>query len=156
MTKFEPSTGTFMTDMVRFGPSKYEIAVVYENLAISQFVNAQGRYGNLHVYYPQMTMWSDHPVALVQGDWVTDAQKTAARAWVSYLRSRPVQERALRYGFRPADTSVPLKTEDADNPFVKYAAQGVKLDLPAVAPTPEIGVVRNLTILWQRTVGGTR
>jgi hypothetical protein len=34
VTKFETSTGTFMTDMIRFGPSKYDIAVVYESLAI--------------------------------------------------------------------------------------------------------------------------
>ena len=32
--KFEASTGTFMTEMIRFGPSKYDISVVYENLAI--------------------------------------------------------------------------------------------------------------------------
>ena len=30
---FETSTGTFMTEMVLYGPSKYDIAVVYEVLA---------------------------------------------------------------------------------------------------------------------------
>ncbi len=45
VTRFENSTGTFMTDMVRFGPSKYDIAVVYESSAISQLANAQGRWG---------------------------------------------------------------------------------------------------------------
>jgi hypothetical protein len=101
VTKFETSTGTFMTDMVRFGPSKYDLSVVYESLAISQLENAQGRWGNLKVYYPQTTLWSDHPIAILQGDWVTPAQKAAARTWVAHLRSRPVQESALTYGFRP-------------------------------------------------------
>src|SRR5262249_9638300 len=97
VTRFETSTGTFMTDMVRFGPSKYDVAVVYENLAISQLANAQGRWGNLKVYYPALTLWSDHPAALLQGDWVTPEQKDAARRFLTYLRSRPVQERALSF-----------------------------------------------------------
>jgi hypothetical protein len=64
----------------RFGPSKFDIAWVYENLAIEHLENAQGRWGNLKVYYPSTTIWSDHPVALLQTSWVTDPQKKAARA----------------------------------------------------------------------------
>ncbi|HKD39688.1 MAG TPA: substrate-binding domain-containing protein, partial [Myxococcaceae bacterium] len=133
VTKFESSTGTFMTDMVRFGPSKYDIAVVYESLAIAQIENAQGRWGDLRVYYPGTTVWSDHPVALLQGSWVTEAQRKAARSYVGYLKSRHAQERALGYGFRPADTSVPLKTADARNPFTRLAQYGVQIDIPPAA-----------------------
>ena len=103
VSTFESSTGTFMTDMVRFGPSKYDISVVYENLAISQIENAQGRWGNLRVYYPQQTLWSDHPAAILQGPWVSPAQKAAARTWLAHLRGREAQERALAFGFRPGD-----------------------------------------------------
>ncbi|HZA50974.1 MAG TPA: hypothetical protein VE549_09545, partial [Myxococcaceae bacterium] len=88
VSQFETSTGTFMTDMIRFGPSKYDIAVVYESLAVSQLENAQGRWGNLKVFYPATTLWSDHPVALLQGDWVTEDQKKVARELVRHLRSR--------------------------------------------------------------------
>jgi hypothetical protein len=150
VTKFETSTGTFMTDMVRFGPSKYDLSVVYESLAISQLENAQGRWGNLKVYYPQTTLWSDHPIAILQGDWVTPAQKAAARTWIAHLRSRPVQESALTYGFRPADPSVPVRTADAANPFTKNAQYGVKVDIPPVAKTPDGAVVRNLLTMWTR------
>lgn len=151
--KFESSTGTFMTDMVRFGPSKYDIAVVYENLAISQIENAQGRWGNLKVYYPATTLWSDHPVALLHGDWVTADQKKAAKKWIEYLRSRPVQERALAYGFRPADPSVPVKTADAANPWTRLAPFGVQVDIPPVAQPPDGPVIRNLLTMWTRVVG---
>lgn len=150
--KFEASTGTFMTDMVRFGPSKYDIAVVYENLAISQLANAQGRWGNLVVEYPATTLWSDHPVALLSGDWVTPAQATAARTWITFLQSRPMQEQALTWGFRPADPSVALMTTDANNPFVKYAAQGVTVEIPPVATPPDSPVVQNLLTMWSRVV----
>ena len=152
VTKFEASTGTFMTDMVRFGPSKYDLAVVYENLAVSQIENAQGRWGNLRVYYPSTTLWSDHPAAILQGDWVTDAQKQAARTWLAHLRSRAVQERALAFGFRPGDPSVPVKSADANNPWTKLATYGIQIDIPTAAKAPDGPVLRNMLTMWSRVV----
>jgi hypothetical protein len=150
--KFEVSTGQFMTDMIRFGPSKYDIAVVYENLAISQIENAQGRWGNLKIYYPSTTLWSDHPIAVVKADWVTPAQKAAAKVWIDYLKSRPMQELALSFGFRPADPTVPIKTADAKNPFTRLASQGVKLQINPMATPPDGQVIRNLMMMWSRVV----
>ena len=152
VAKFEASTGTFMTDMVRFGPSKYDVAAVYEGVAISQIENAQGRWGNLRVYYPATTIWSDHPAAVLQGDWVSDAQRAAARTWLSYLKSAPVQERALTLGFRPASPEVPIVSSDPNNPFVKYSSYGVAVEIPPVANPPDGAVVRNLLTMWSRVV----
>jgi ABC-type Fe3+ transport system substrate-binding protein len=152
VTKFESSTGTFMTDMVRFGPSKYDIAVVYESLAISQIDQAAGRWGKLKVYYPSTTVWSDHPVALLDAPWVTAEQKAAARKYIAFLRSKPAQQRALEYGFRPADTSVPIVTSDAQNPFTRLAPAGITVDVPPAASAPDGPVVRNLMMMWTRVV----
>jgi hypothetical protein len=151
--KFETSTGTFMTDMIRFGPSRFDIAWVYENLAASQLENAQGRWGNLKVYYPQTTLWSDHPIALLQGEWLSEAEKKAGREYVAFLRSRPIQEQALAYGFRPADPAVPIKTQDPRNPFVRLAQYGLRADVPPAAVPPEPAVVRNILTMWSRTAG---
>ncbi len=152
VSKFEASTGTFMTDMVRFGPSKYDIAVVYESLAISEIANAAGRWGKLRVYYPATTIWSDHPVALMQGAWVTPEQKVAARQFIAFLRSKPEQQRALEFGFRPADTSIPIVSSDAQNPFTRLAVDGITVDVPTAADPPDGVVVRNLMMMWQRIV----
>ena len=152
VTGFEPSTGTFMTDMIRFGPSKYDVAFVYENLAISQVENAQGRWGNLKVYYPSTTLWSDHPVAILEGSWVTEPARAAARTYVKFLRSRAVQEQALVFGFRSADPSVPLKTSDARNPFTRLAQYGIQIDIPPAATPPTGAVVKNLLTMWSRVV----
>lgn len=149
---FEASTGTFMTDMIRFGPSKYDIAVVYESLAVSQLDNAQGRWGSLHIYYPPVTIWSDHPVVLLDAPWVTADQKTAGARLIAFLRSTPVQATALRFGFRPADTSVPMKTTDGTNPFAKSAQYGLSLELPTAAQPPDGPVVRNMLMMWSRVV----
>jgi len=150
--KFEASTGTFMTDMIRFGPSKYDIAVVYESLAVSQIDNAQGRWGSLHIYYPPVTVWSDHPVVVLDAEWVTPDQRAAADKLVAFLRSKPVQSTALRFGFRPADPSVPMKTAEGTNPFTKLAQYGLSTDVPPAAKPPDGVVVRNLIMMWSRVV----
>jgi len=150
--KFEASTGTFMTEMIRFGPSKYDVAVVYESLAVSQLGNAQGRWGNLRVVYPSTTLWSDHPVVLLDAPWVTEPQRKAARTLIAYLRSDPVQATALKYGFRPASTSVPIRTAEGENPFTKLGPQGLMLELPPAAQPPEGPVIRNLLMMWSRVV----
>ena len=150
VTKFESSTGVFMTDMVRFGPSKYDIAVVYESSAIAELSNAEGRWGKLSVYYPATTIWSDHPMGLLRAPWVTEAQRRAARQFLAFLRSRPIQQRALEFGFRPADTSVKIVTADGQNPFTRLAASGVTVDVPPAAEAPDAAVVRNLMMMWTR------
>lgn len=150
--KFEASTGTFMTDMIRFGPSKYDIALVYESLAVSQLENAQGRWGSLRLYYPPTTLWSDHPVMLLESEKLTPAQRAASEKLLAHLRSTPVQASALRFGFRPADPSVPMKVTEGPDPFSKLSQYGLSLELPAAATAPEGAVVRNLLTMWSRVV----
>jgi Bacterial extracellular solute-binding protein len=152
VAKFEASTGTFMTDMIRFGPSKYDIAVVYESLAVSQLANAQGRWGNLRLYYPPVTLWSDHPVMLLDTGALSPAQGAAGQKLIDYLRSVPVQSTALRFGFRPADPSVPMKASEGPNPFANLADYGLSLELPAATTAPEGAVVRNLLTMWSRVM----
>lgn len=150
--KFESSTGTFMTDMIRFGPSKYDIALVYEALAVSQLENAQGRWGSLRLYYPPTTLWSDHPVMLLESEKLTASQRAAAEKLLAHLRSTSVQSSALRFGFRPADPTVPMKVTEGPDPFAKLAQYGLSLELPAAATAPEGAVVRNLLTMWSRVV----
>jgi hypothetical protein len=152
VSRFEASTGTFMTDMIRFGPSKYDLALIYENLALAEIEHAEGRWGPLEIAYPAVTVWSDHPAAVLEAEWVSEAEKKAARDWLAHLSSRPVQERALAYGFRPADPAVAIRSSDPANPFVRGAAHGVQLDLPPIARTPDAALVRNLIAMWARVV----
>jgi ABC-type glycerol-3-phosphate transport system substrate-binding protein len=150
--KFESSTGTFMTTMIQFGPSRYDIAVVYESLAVSELDHAQGRWGSLHIYYPPITIWSDHPIAILDAPWVTPAHKQAAGKLVAFLRSPNIQTTALKFGFRPALTSVPIKSGDANNPFTKMQQYGLAIELPDAAQPVDGAVVRNLLMMWSRVV----
>ncbi|MBN2576088.1 MAG: substrate-binding domain-containing protein [Deltaproteobacteria bacterium] len=150
VTKFEASTGIFATDMLRFGPSKYDIAVVYESSAIAELDEAEGRWGKLRVSYPATTLWSDHPAVVLSAPWVTEEQGRAARQYIAFLRAKPSQERALAYGFRPADTSVKIITADAQNPFARFAGNGLTVDVPPATEMPDGPVVRNLMTMWTR------
>jgi hypothetical protein len=63
-----------------------------------------------------------------------------------------MQERALSYGFRPADPAVPVRTSDGQNPYTRLAQYGVKVDIPPVATPPGGPVIRNLLTMWSRVV----
>jgi ABC-type sulfate transport system substrate-binding protein len=136
--------------MVRFGSTKYDIAVVYEASAIAGLGHAEGRWGKLKICYPAQTIWSDNPAAVLEAPWVSDAQKRAAKTYLAFLRARPAQERALVFGFRPANTSIDVITQDAQNPFVRFAGHGVTVDVPPAVDMPGGPVLRDLMSQWAR------
>jgi hypothetical protein len=89
-------------------------------------------------------------MGVLNAPWVTDQQRSAARQYVAFLRSKPSQQRALDFGFRPADTSVKIVTSDAQNPFTRLAANGITVEVPPAAEAPDGPVVRNLMMMWTR------
>src|SRR5690606_12581572 len=74
ISDFGNSSGTYMRDIITYGPSKYDLVAIYESSAIEQIENAAGRYGELRIYYPPATVMSDHPFCLVQAEWVSPEQ----------------------------------------------------------------------------------
>jgi len=136
--------------MVRSGPAKYDFGIVYENLALQSMDAAQQRQGQpLQIFYPPATMLSDHPYVLLDGDWVDADQRAAAAKFRDYLTGREAQELALQYGFRPSDQGVSIGSSDSNNPFVKYAANGVKPAIAQQAEVPPAEVLSALVQLWQ-------
>jgi ABC-type sulfate transport system substrate-binding protein len=128
--------------------------MVYESQAIASFEVARGRWGEtLRVYYPTVNVWADHPLCLLDGAHLTDAQKDAARALADHLLGAGAQAAAVRHGFRPADANVALVNGDADNPFVKYRAQGVRVALAQVAAAPSLAAVDAIMASWRRATG---
>lgn len=146
--EFGESTGTFMNNMVLFGPSKYDFVVVYENLAIEDIVAAENRWGPIRVYYPPENIFSDHPYAILSADWVTPEQQEAAVIFRDFLLSNEIQELALDFGFRPANPDVGFNRPDS--PFERYADYGIRQDIPSVVEVPQAGVLNELLALWRR------
>jgi len=153
ISQFETSTGPLMDKMISYGPSAYDMVAVYEATAIEQADNAVGRYGELHIYYPPATVWSDHPFCILQADWVTPDKAKAAQLFIDYLTSRPVQEIALlKYGFRPVDKTIPL--DQPGSPFQRYTADGFRTDLSGLptVETPPGDVLNTLLDFWSRNM----
>ena len=150
--KFGTSSGTYMREMILYGPSKYDLIWNYESVAISDMAAAQGRWGNLAVYYPKPTLWSNHPFVVLKGSWVTPEQRAAARDLREFLLSPAIQTRALAFGFRPANPDVKVLGTDPDNPWNRLKPFGVRFDVPAVAEPPSGEVTRLLLETWRRVV----
>lgn len=151
ISTFGDSTGTYMNDMVAFGPSKYDLIAVYESAAIGQAANAVNRYGQLRVYYPPATLWSDHPFCVLNADWVTPDHARAAQLFIDYLTSKPAQNVALlKYGFRPTLSSVAL--DQPGSPFQQFASNGFMQQVPKEVETPPGSVLSTLLDFWSRNV----
>lgn len=148
------SSGEFAQTIALQGPGRYDVAMVYESQAIASIDVARGRWGeSLRVYYPPVNVWSDHPLCLLDDAHLTAAQRDAAARLADHLRSTEWQQAAVRYGLRPADPTVPIATDDAENPFVKYRDRGVTIALPQVADAPSMATLDALTATWRRATG---
>ena len=143
------STGNMMKEMVLKGPSSYDALFVYESVVIDYLKNAEGRWGQLHVVYPEYNAWNENPYYIIDATWSSKDQRKAAQTFLDFLLSDPIQKESLTHGFRPANPNVAVKFPDS--PFVKYADYGIKVDLAKICEPPKAEVVNNLLQSWQRS-----
>jgi Ca-activated chloride channel family protein len=60
------------------------------------------------IYPKEGTLFSDNPFIVLDAKWVTAAEKRAAAKFGRFVQEPANQKRALKYGFRPGNTVVPL------------------------------------------------
>src|SRR5688572_7084951 len=103
------STSLFTDKMLESGPAYMSAAVTYENLVIESYSKPTNAPFPLVAVYPvEGTFWSDHPYSILDAEWVSSEDKAAAQAFLTFLKSKPMQQRALALGFRPADASIAI------------------------------------------------
>lgn len=102
------STGFFSTKMLANGPQYLSAAVLYENNVIDSYAQNNLPFPLVAIYPKEGTFWSDHPIGIVNKEWVTKDHQEAAQIYIKYLLAKPQQERALSYGFHPGDASIPI------------------------------------------------
>ena len=139
------STGFFGKKMFANGPGYLSAAVLYENMIIEANSGKYPLQFPLVAVYPKEgTFWSDHPAGVVEREWVTPEHREAAKVYLQFLQQRPQQERALFYGFRPANPEIAL-AEPID------AAHGVNPKEPQTTlEVPSADVIEGIVQLWQR------
>jgi Ca-activated chloride channel family protein len=141
------STGFFGERMFERGPSYLSAAVLYENLIVVQETKRlSGQSAQIPVvaiYPKEGTFWSNHPFAVLNAPWVTPEQKEAAGLFEAFLLDKPQQLKALEYGFRPADPSIPLNAPLNAEHGVDTAQPKTILEIPSAA------VIMGIETLWR-------
>lgn len=147
------STGDLTTNFIT-QTGVYDIITTYENLALQTFRQGEGRGLRVRVYYPDATIVSDHPYAILTAPWVGNAEREAARLLRDFLLSSAEQTIAMReYGFRPANPQVTIDLNDTTSLFGRYRDYGLQLDLAAQLATPSPEIVAALVTTWQSATG---
>ena len=146
------STGNMMREMVLKGPSSFDALFVYESVVIDYLKNAEGRWGQLRVVYPEYNAWNDSPYYIINAGWVSPDQRKAAQAFLDFLLSDRIQKESIAHGFRPANPNVPVKFPGS--PFTDYARYGIQDSMGRICDPPKAEVLNNLLTSWQRTQSG--
>jgi Ca-activated chloride channel family protein len=141
------STGFFARRMFNNGPSYLSAAVMYENLVVEQerkrLSGESSQLPVVAIYPEEGTIWSNHPYAVLNAPWVTEAQAEAAGIFEDFLLDTPQQLRSIEYGFRPADPAIPL-TSPLDT------QHGVDPSQPeTVLEVPSADVIVGIQELWR-------
>jgi ABC-type Fe3+ transport system substrate-binding protein len=150
-TPLGSSTGTFMDDVVTKGPSSYDFVLVYEALALEKYKAAIGRQAQpLRIVYPAYNLYSDHPLCLIDHPSITADQRTAAVKLQQFLLTPEIQKLAVKYGFRPADSNIPIfgAGSSFDDPDIKNA--GVSANVGQEMQIPAGNVLLQLLNTWRR------
>ncbi len=136
------STGFFGRRLYEDGPKFLSAAVLYENMVVESYSKPSEFPALVAIYPKEGTFWSDHPIGIVQRDWVNDEQREAGKIYIDFLRAAPQQAKALAAGFRPAEGDLGAPID---------AAHGVDPAQPAtVLELPSADMIERVISLWQK------
>jgi len=138
------STGFFGRQMFSTGPQYLSAAVLYENMVIESYSQTNLPFPVVAIYPKEGTFWSDHPIGVVEREWVTQEHREAAKTYIQYLLQRQQQEKAITYGFRPGAVDVPLAAPIDEAHGVDPKEPKTTLEVPS-AP-----VIDRILNLWQQ------
>jgi ABC-type molybdate transport system substrate-binding protein len=146
--QFPRSTEAVLIEMLKLGPAKHDLAVMYESSVVGSLEGSTRRWGKFRVYYPTPTLSSNHPIGLVHAAAMSPKERAGALAWIAFLRTAAAQDRALARGFRPLDPNVSLAAAVAANPFHRLRDAGIKVDLPPAAASLDVPTIHKLVAWW--------
>ncbi len=117
------------------GPQALSAAVLGENQVIDSLrtainIRTSSRSRWWRSTPKEGTVWADHPVGIVQRDWVTPEHREAAQLFIDYLFKEESQQKAMKYGFRPGSDQVKLAAPIDEDHGVNPDGPRVTLDVP--------------------------
>ncbi len=119
-------------------------AFVVQEQAVIAWNQSQPAERLVAIYPAEGTLWADHPLALLELDTVSEAQRRTYQAFADFLTTDQAQRALLAVGYRPADLTIPLDTPPS--PFaagdaVDWRQPQTTLQMP---PQHVIRVVQNV------------
>ena len=118
------SSGTYWERVIELGPAQYAVVLTYESLVLLYGKRRRPEQPQMEMFYPEQNVLNDHPFAILDNTRLADQlqeQQYAAKAFRDFLLTDKNQQKAaLKYGFRPSDSTQPLVDpgeNDPDNPF---------------------------------------
>jgi len=127
------------------GPAYLSACVQYENTIIQTNEKHNNKPFKLVAIYPKEgNFWTQHPVAVLKGEWMTPEKEDACNQFIEFLLSREAQQRAMQMGLRPI-----LPNMEMGSPFDKE--HGVIADISAdkMFTVPEERVLNRIRGLWE-------
>jgi Ca-activated chloride channel family protein len=156
------STGFLAKQAVQLGPSAINVMILYENLIIETAKDGEAfsKWGdNLVAVYPEEgTLWSDHPIAILNASWVSPAEKFAAEEFETFLLSKENQQRAVPFGFRPGNETIVNDTDiinEMQEVFKPENGVSLNLTIPRFDVPTDGEVLDRIPDLWLKTRANT-
>ena len=125
---------TEFKEYIAQGPEYLDFVALEENdlIYINRGLTEYRPPERLVALYPKEgTFWHEHPMGIVNADWVTPQQAAAARVFVDYVLTEPVQQAIMAQGFRPANPDVELGFPFVEENGVDPSQPRAVLDVPA-------------------------
>jgi hypothetical protein len=125
----------------------YDIAISYEQNVFSALKKGAK---DLHVIYPEPTVFIEYPMVTLSAPWVTPGQEAVGKNLTEYLRSPDIQRQAIGEGFRPVVENLRASLDDfiSKQPF---GTAGFKLDpLPRVDRPVQSSDIDDLLFQWDK------
>jgi len=105
------SRTTEFKEYIAKGPDYLDFVALEENdlIYINQGKTDYDPPEKLVALYPKEgTFVHGHPFAIPKAEWVSDAQREAAKRFTQFMLSEAIQQQVLENGFRPANPNIPL------------------------------------------------
>jgi Ca-activated chloride channel family protein len=133
--------------MLAEGGYPLDAFVAQEQLVIYFNQNTTGE--KLVAIYPdEGTFWMDHPLVLLDGPWVTEAQRRTFRQFARFVTEPEQQQRVLEAGYRPGVLEVSLAAEGS----LITPENGVDPDEPkTLLKMPPPNVLASIREVWRLT-----
>ncbi|CAN5837563.1 substrate-binding and VWA domain-containing protein [soil metagenome] len=90
------------------------------------------------IYPEEGTLFSDNPFFVLDADWVTPEQRTAAGLFEQFVQRPANQQRVLEFGFRPGNPQVPIDAPITPELGVDPEQPQTTLDVPDPAVLVEL------------------